>query len=63
MRKSLADIYAEAHSDAWWKGYSVALQNYVAAKAVADAVTKRLKRKIAADARRKEMMESKWVLR
>ena len=63
MRKTLAEIYDKAKQDAWWKGYSVSLQNYVAAKAVADAVTKRMKRKLAADARRNDMAKSEWVLR
>lgn len=62
MRKTLLEIF----SAAYWgevrkhdpnKGYSTAI------KAVESAVRKRVKRKLAADARRNEIANSKWVLR
>lgn len=63
MRKTLAEIY----QDAWMQYNSPERDSHMlhrmSLRAVASAVRKRVKRKIAADARRKEMMESKWVLR
>lgn len=63
MRKSLADIYAKAFDKKWSQNKCGTHCAYVAAKAVADAVTKRLKRKLAADAKKKDVANSKWVLR
>lgn len=65
MRKTLADIFwsAWAEEDKKQPIRNLKRCDYVATKAVADAVTKRIKRKLAADARRNDMAKSEWVLR
>ena len=64
MRKTLAEIYNDAFSRAWnGSRYDFDESHAIACKAVAEAVRKRVKRQIAAENRRKEMAESKWVLR
>lgn len=63
MRKTLAEIY----QDAWMQNNSPERDSHmlhrISIKAVASAVRKRVKRKLAADARRNEMSKSEWVLR
>lgn len=63
MKKTLADIYY----DAWMQNNSPKRDfdtlHLMALEAVASAVRKRVKRKIASDARKKAVANSKWVLR
>lgn len=63
MRKTLAEIY----QDAWMQNNSPERDSHmlhrISIKAVASAVRKRVKRKLAADARCNEMEKSEWVLR
>ena len=63
MRKTLAEIY----QDAWMQNNSPERDSHMlhrmSLKAVASAVRKRVKRKLASEARRKAMEKSEWVLR